>query len=149
MGERKRSSFGSAINRKVSLKMNDKDIEVLQMIADDMKKDAARFDGQPFNGKTVAEYFGNQGAAIAALAQILKSDLQDRAAELLRAADQSEQNLTSLREEEIEDIVEELRDIHAEHCPRWDDSNVCNCSILQLMESLYKRASNSSRSAGG
>lgn len=57
-------------------------IEVLQMIADDMKADAARFDGQPFNGKTVAEYFGNQGAAIAALAQILKTELQSRAAEL-------------------------------------------------------------------
>jgi len=47
-------------------------IKVLEMIATDMKNDAKNFDGQPFNGKTVAEYFGNQGAAIAALANIMK-----------------------------------------------------------------------------
>lgn len=52
-------------------------IEVLEMIAKDMKNDAATFDGRPFSGKTVAEYFGNQGAAIAALADIIKSTLKD------------------------------------------------------------------------
>ena len=50
-----------------------KTIKVLEMIAKDMKDDAKNFDGQPFNGKTVAEYFGNQGAAISALANIVKS----------------------------------------------------------------------------
>jgi len=55
-------------------------IEVLKMIADDMKNDASNFDGRPFNGKTVAEYFGNQGAAIAALANIIKSILEKEAA---------------------------------------------------------------------
>lgn len=44
---------------------------ILNLIADDMKKDAESFDGKPFDGKTVAEYFGNQGAAIAALSNIL------------------------------------------------------------------------------
>ena len=48
-------------------------IEVLKMIADDMKNDASNFDGRPFNGKTIAEYFGNQGAAITALANIIRS----------------------------------------------------------------------------
>jgi hypothetical protein len=54
--------------------MTDKEriIEVLSMIAKDMKSDAKDFDGKPFNGKTVATYFGNQGAAIAALADIVK-----------------------------------------------------------------------------
>ena len=47
------------------------EIEVLDMIIADMKADAEKFDGRPFNGKTVAEYFGNQGAAIAALARIV------------------------------------------------------------------------------
>ena len=56
---------------------NEKVIEVLTMIADDMEKDAERFDGQPFNGNTVATYFGNQGAAIAALANIVKDHLQE------------------------------------------------------------------------
>jgi hypothetical protein len=51
----------------------DRRIEVLEMIAKDAENDATEFDGKPFNGKTVAEYFGNQGAAIAALANILKS----------------------------------------------------------------------------
>jgi len=52
-------------------------IEVLQMIADDMERDAKEFDGKPFNGKTVATYFGNHGAAIAALANIMKKILED------------------------------------------------------------------------
>lgn len=53
-------------------------IEVLKMIAADMKNDAANFDGLPFNGKTVAEYFGNQGAAIAALANIVQLILEQK-----------------------------------------------------------------------
>lgn len=52
-------------------------VKVLGMIATDMKNDAENFDGQPFNGKTVAEYFGHQGAAIAALANIIKSVIID------------------------------------------------------------------------
>ncbi len=54
--------------------MEDK-IKLLEMIAADMKNDAKEFDGKPFNGRTVAEYFGYQGAAIATLADILKSVL--------------------------------------------------------------------------
>lgn len=53
-----------------------KKIKVLKLIADDMEKDAKKFDGRPFNGKTVAEYFGNQGAAIAALANVVQSMLE-------------------------------------------------------------------------
>ena len=58
--------------------MTDKEkmIEVLEEIATDMKNDAARFDGQPFTGKTVGEYFGYQGAAIAALAKIFIAMLE-------------------------------------------------------------------------
>ena len=48
-------------------------VKVLEMIAQDMRDDAKNFDGKPFSGRTVAEYFGNQGAAIAALAKIIKS----------------------------------------------------------------------------
>jgi len=51
-------------------------IKILEMIEKDMKNDAAKFDSCPFNGKTVAEYFGNQGAAIAASARIIKSILE-------------------------------------------------------------------------
>jgi hypothetical protein len=57
--------------------MKDK-IKILEMIAEDMKNDAVNFDGRPFNGKTVAQYFGNQGAAIAALANIIKSILEEK-----------------------------------------------------------------------
>jgi len=48
-------------------------IRGLDMIAEDVEKDVENFDGQPFNGRTVAEYFGNQGAAIQALALICKA----------------------------------------------------------------------------
>lgn len=51
--------------------------KVLLEIAEDMKNDATNFDGKPFNGRTVAEYFGNQGAAIAALAKIVESLLPE------------------------------------------------------------------------
>lgn len=56
----------------------DKRIKVCEMVAEDTKNDATNFDGKPFNGKTVAEYFGNHGAAIAALADIIKSMLEER-----------------------------------------------------------------------
>jgi len=56
--------------------MKDK-IKVLGMIAQDMEDDARNFDGKPFTGKVVAEYFGNQGAAISALAKILKSFIEE------------------------------------------------------------------------
>lgn len=58
--------------------MKNEKIKVLEAIAEDMKNDAKEFDGRLFNGKTVAEYFGNQGAAIAALANIVKSILKQR-----------------------------------------------------------------------
>lgn len=53
-------------------------IRVLDMIAQDAKDDAKNFDGQPFTGKTVAEYFGNHGAAIAALANIIKELIKEQ-----------------------------------------------------------------------
>jgi hypothetical protein len=53
-------------------------IKILTMVDDDMRNDAINFDGKPFNGRTVAEYFGNQGAAISALAAIIKSILEEK-----------------------------------------------------------------------
>lgn len=47
--------------------------EICRQIAADMETDATRFDGQPFNGRTVAEYLGNLGAAVAGLARIVES----------------------------------------------------------------------------
>lgn len=51
-------------------------IKILKMIATDMKHDARDFVGRPFNRKTAAEYFGNQGVAITALANIIRSILE-------------------------------------------------------------------------
>lgn len=48
---------------------------VCRDIAIDMMADAEAFDGKPFNGRTVAEYLGNLGAAVAALADILDQAL--------------------------------------------------------------------------
>ena len=57
--------------------MVEKRLNILKMIADDMKNDAKNFDGKPLTGRTVAEYFGNQGAAIAAIADIVRSILEE------------------------------------------------------------------------
>ena len=46
-------------------------INTIKLVADDAKKDAEDFDGKPFDGKTVATYFGYHGAAIAALSDVL------------------------------------------------------------------------------
>lgn len=61
---------------KMSKDINRK-IAVLERIAADMKSDAENFEGKPFIGKIVGEYFGNQGAAIAALANIIRSYLEE------------------------------------------------------------------------
>ena len=50
-------------------------IEICEQVALDTENDAKDFDGKPFNGKTVATYFGNQGAAISALSNIIKEIL--------------------------------------------------------------------------
>ena len=47
-------------------------IRICDQVETDMKNDATEFDGKPFTGKTVATYFGYQGAAISALSNILK-----------------------------------------------------------------------------
>lgn len=52
--------------------LKNKLIEICDTIATDMEKDAREFDGKPFDGKTVATYFGYQGAAIAGLANVVK-----------------------------------------------------------------------------
>ena len=49
------------------------------LIAADVEKDAQEFDGKSFDGKTVATYFGYHGAAIAALANIIKQLIKDNA----------------------------------------------------------------------
>lgn len=53
----------------------DKLIQVCEQIAQDAEDDAREFDGKPFDGRTVAEYFGNQGAAIKALSDIIREIL--------------------------------------------------------------------------
>ena len=55
-----------------------KRVNILKMIADDMRKDAEHYEGQAFNGRNVAEYFGKQGAAIAALANITASIIMEQ-----------------------------------------------------------------------
>jgi hypothetical protein len=54
-----------------------RDIEILDMISKDMEADAVSLDGKPFDGKTVAEMFGKQCAAIQALAEVTKRRIID------------------------------------------------------------------------
>jgi hypothetical protein len=60
----------------------DKRIGICESIIEDMKKDATDFDGKPFTGKTMGEYMGYHGAAIAALANVLKSVLEEKEAQI-------------------------------------------------------------------
>ena len=55
---------------------NEKLIKICEQVALDVENDAKEFDGKPFDGKTVATYFGYQGAAIKALADVLKKILE-------------------------------------------------------------------------
>lgn len=52
-------------------------IEICEQVALDVENDAKEFDGKPFDGKTVATYFGNHGAAIKALSDIIKELLKN------------------------------------------------------------------------
>jgi hypothetical protein len=49
----------------------------LEEIQRDAEADVHRFEGQPFNGKTVAEYMGGQAALISALAGVVLTLLPD------------------------------------------------------------------------
>ena len=51
-------------------------IKVMEMVMEDVKNDATEFDGKLFTGKTVAEYMGNHGAAIRAVAEAVKEILE-------------------------------------------------------------------------
>lgn len=59
--------------------MNDLEaIKICKQVAADVENDAKEFDGKIFNGKNVAEYFGNHGAAINALAKVLEHILENK-----------------------------------------------------------------------
>ncbi len=51
--------------------------DILKLIFTDMETDAKEFEGKPFTGATVATYLGYQGAAISALANILREHLKE------------------------------------------------------------------------
>ena len=55
----------------------DRLIKICEMVVEDVENDAREFDGKPFDGKTVATYFGNHGAAIKALSDVLKELLKN------------------------------------------------------------------------
>ena len=52
-------------------------IKICEQVAEDVERDAKEFDGQPFTGKTIGTYLGYHGAAIEALATILKNILEN------------------------------------------------------------------------
>jgi hypothetical protein len=47
------------------------------MVAKDAENDVKDFEGSPFNGKTVAQYFSCHGVAINALAKIIIEMLKE------------------------------------------------------------------------
>lgn len=55
----------------------DKIIKVMTMVAEDVENDAHNFEGKEFNGRNVAVYLGNTGAAIKAVADAVRAILED------------------------------------------------------------------------
>ena len=53
-------------------------LELCDKISKDVEQDAKDFNGKPLDGKTVATYFGYHGAAINALANILKEVIKSK-----------------------------------------------------------------------
>ena len=51
-------------------------IKICEQVSLDVENDAKEFDGKSFDGKTVAAYFGYHGAAIKALADVLKKVIE-------------------------------------------------------------------------
>ena len=51
-------------------------ISVMKMVAEDTANDARDFEGKEFNGKNVATYLGNHGAAIKAVADAVREILE-------------------------------------------------------------------------
>lgn len=52
-------------------------ISICNEVGKDVENDAKEFDGKPFDGKIVAQYFGYHGAAIKALSDVLLEILQN------------------------------------------------------------------------
>lgn len=57
--------------------MAENKLEVLQLIIDDCEQDVKDYEHAPFTGKTVGELHGILEAKIQALAEILKSHLEE------------------------------------------------------------------------
>ena len=57
--------------------LKDRLLKICEDVSTDVKNDATDFDGKPFTGKTMGEYMGYHGAAISALADVLKEILND------------------------------------------------------------------------
>jgi hypothetical protein len=60
-------------------KKEDNRISICEKISEDAKNDASAFDWTPFNGRKLATYLGYHGASIAALAELVKSILEENA----------------------------------------------------------------------
>ncbi len=55
----------------------EKAIRMLNDVQNDMQRDVEDINGDPISGAAVALYFGHQAAAISAVAQVLKSIVED------------------------------------------------------------------------
>ena len=58
--------------------LKEKLLKVCEQVSADVENDVHEFEGKPFNGRTVATYFGYQAAAIKALSDVLKRLIEDQ-----------------------------------------------------------------------
>jgi dephospho-CoA kinase len=52
-------------------------LDVLKMIVKDTEEDVTKFEGAPFNGKTLGELHGNLSASVQAIANILHAHIKE------------------------------------------------------------------------
>ena len=59
--------------------LKEKLVNVCTQVSTDIENDVNELEGKPFNGKTIATYFGYQSAAIKALSDVLKRLIEQQA----------------------------------------------------------------------
>jgi hypothetical protein len=60
------------------MKAPDRRFLIMDRIIEDMENDVRSFEGRPLNGKTIGEMHGNLAAAIGALAETIKTMLEEK-----------------------------------------------------------------------
>ena len=54
-----------------------------------------------------------------------------------------------MTEEQLEDIMDDLREIHATYCKDWNANFICDCPIMLVMQKIYATQPSEQPMVGG